>query len=197
MIDDVQEGYRKFFDEGYLRAQLAVLDAARAGGIPVFWSFWGRMAPDDGGYCTYDEFYGPYGTREFKGMNATYLATPEAAEILPELGPRTPEEKSRVIKSVHMDCFGNKDERGESRFKAMLDDWGVDTLVLTGCWTDACVIATCIRAVTEDFNVILPEDAVFSCTAAADAALEVMRNLYAQVVPAEDVAAYLRAGVAE
>merc|ERR1712060_110816 len=106
-------------------------------------------------------------------------------------------ERSRVIKSVHMDCFGNKDERGESRFKAMLDDWGVDTLVLTGCWTDACVIATCIRAVTEDFNVILPEDAVFSCTAAAGSALDVMRNLYAKIVPASEVSAYLRSAVSD
>jgi len=66
LIDDVQEGYRKFFDEGYLRAQLAVLEAARAGGIPVFWSNWGRTGPEDGGYWTYDEFYGPYGNDEFK-----------------------------------------------------------------------------------------------------------------------------------
>jgi len=197
LIDDVQEGYRKFFDEGYLRAQLAVLDAARAGGIPVFWSYWGRTDPHDGGYWTYDEFYGPYGTGEFKGMNATYLVTPKSAEILPELGPRTPSEHQRVIKSIHMDCFGNKDETGQSIFKASLDALGVDTLVLTGCWTDACVIATCIRAVTEDFNVILPEDAVFSCTAAADSALEVMRNLYAKVVPAEEVAMYLRSAVSD
>jgi len=97
-----------------------------------------------------------------------------------------------VIKSVHMDCFGNKDETGQSILKTSLDALGVDTLVLTGCWTDACIIATCIRAVTEDFNVILPEDAVFSCTAAADSALEVMRNLYAKVALADEVAAYLR-----
>merc|ERR1712113_881366 len=111
--------------------------------------------------------------------------------ILPELGPRNPEEKARVMKSIHMDCFGNKDEKGQSIFKAKLDEMGIDTLVLTGCWTDACVIATCIRAVTEDFNVIIPEDAVFSCTAAAPDAMAVMRNLYARIEPAEKVAKYL------
>jgi len=197
LIDDVQEGYRKFFHPGYLRAQLAVLDAARVGGIPVFWSYWGRTDPDDGAYWTYDEFYGPYGCGEYKGMNATYLSTLKSAEILPELGPRTAEERKRVIKSIHMDCFGNKDAMGQSIFKAMLDELGVDTLVLTGCWTDACVIATCIRAVTEDFNVILPEDAVFSCTAAAASAMDVMRGLYAKIVPSNEVAAYLRSSVSD
>lgn len=197
LVDDVQVAYGKFFDDGYLRAQVSVLEAARAGGIPVVWSVWSRTDPDDGHYCTYDEFYGPYGAGDFKGMNATYLRTPACKAIIEELRPRTAEEQRRVIESVHMDCFGNKDETGQSILKTYLDSWGVDTLVLTGCWTDACVIATCIRAVTEDFNVILPEDAVFSCTAAAGSALDVMRNLYAKIVPAREVSAYLRSAASD
>merc|ERR1712029_780916 len=158
LIDDVQEGYRKFFTPAYLKAQMEVLEAARDGGIPVFWSYWGRTDPEDGGYWTYDEFYGPYGCGGYKGMNATYLANDFAATILPELGPKTEEEQNRVMKSIHMDCFGNTNDDGRSIFKLKLAELGVDTLVLTGCWTDACVIATCIRAVTEDINVILPEE---------------------------------------
>merc|ERR1711920_715658 len=125
-------------------------------------------------------------------MNATYLTSPSCAQFIKEVLPQTEEEQERVIKSIHMDCFGNVDKFGRSILKTSLDALGVDTLVLTGCWTDACVIATCIRAVTEDFNVVLPEDAVFSCTSAAASALDVMRNLYAKVVPADDVSAYLR-----
>merc|ERR1712137_827435 len=82
LIDDVQMAYRKFFDKGYLRAQVSVLEAARAGGIPVFLSYWDRKSPDDGNYYTYDEFYGPYGNAEHKGMNATYLTTPSGAAFM-------------------------------------------------------------------------------------------------------------------
>jgi nicotinamidase-related amidase len=197
LIDDVQMAYRKFFDEDYLRAQVSVLEAARAGGIPVFWSYWDRKCPDDGNYCTYDEFYGPYGVTEFKGMNATYLTNPSCAALMEEVLPRTEEEQQRVIKSIHMDCFANVDYLGQSILKSSLDALGVDTLILTGCWTDACIIATCIRAVTEDFNVILPEDAVFSCTSAAASAVDVMRNLYAKVAPADEVSMYLRSSTSD
>jgi len=193
LIDDVQEAYRSFFSDDYLNAQASVLDAARAGGTPVFWSYWSRMAPDDGGYCAIDEFMGPYGNDEFKGMNATYLKAPSDADLLEELKPRTVEEWKRVISSTNYDCFANKDETGKSIFKTQLDAMGVDTLVLTGCWTDACIIATCIRAVTEDFVVILPEEAVFSATPSTQSALAVMKSMFAKVVPASAVSAYLRA----
>merc|ERR1712190_386245 len=91
-IDDVQEAYRLFFDDKYLKAQASVLDAARAGGTPVFWSYWYRTSPDDGGYCTVDEFCGPYGVDQHKGMNAAYLKGPRDAELIKELQPRTDEE---------------------------------------------------------------------------------------------------------
>merc|ERR1740138_1210597 len=149
-----------------------------AGGTPVFWSYWSRMAPDDGGYCAFDEFMGPYGKDELKGMNATYLKSPSDADLLEELKPRTVEEWKRVISSTNYDCFANKDETGKSILKTQLDAMGVDTLVLTGCWTDACIIATCIRAVTEDFVVILPEEAVFSATPARQSALVVMKSMF-------------------
>ena len=90
LVDDVQEEYRKFFPDGFLPPCVKTVDAARAAGIPIIYSHWSRMAPDDGYYGALDEWYGPYGHSFDNPMmktNPMYMGTNEGNTIIPEVAP--------------------------------------------------------------------------------------------------------------
>ena len=77
---------------------------------------------------------------------------------------------------------------------SLLHERGVDTLLLTGCWTESCILSTAVRAVNEDFNACVVDDALFSGVAAAAGAHEVLHS-YALVASAAEVEAYLEGRV--
>lgn len=71
----------------------------------------------------------------------------------------------------------------------------VDTLVVTGGTTSGCVRATAVDAFSYNFPVIVPEEAVFDRgTLSHQVSLFDLQAKYAQVVPAAQAEAYLRAG---
>ena len=67
---------------------------------------------------------------------------------------------------------------------------GVDTLVICGSWTDDCIISTMIRAVAEDFNAVVVEDAIFTCTSVKEEAIAVMKHAYCLMTTADEIAAH-------
>jgi maleamate amidohydrolase len=73
-----------------------------------------------------------------------------------------------------------------------LNDLDVDTLLITGCTTSGCVRATVIDGFSYGFKVIVVEDAVYDRGEVSHAInLFDMSSKYADVIPTDDVIAYL------
>ncbi len=76
---------------------------------------------------------------------------------------------------------------------ATLIDLGVDTVIVAGCTTSGCVRASVIEAFSYGFRVAVVEDGTFDRAELPHAVnLFDMDAKYANVMPAADVAAYLR-----
>lgn len=76
----------------------------------------------------------------------------------------------------------------DTHLAAMLHEWGVDTLIVTGLTTSGCVRASVVDAHSSNFNTIVPAE----CTAdrsriSHDVSLFDMDMKYADVTPATDV----------
>ena len=66
----------------------------------------------------------------------------------------------------------------------------MDTLVICGSWTDDCIISTMLRAVAEDFNAVVVEDAIFTATSVKEEAIAVMKHAYCLMTNADEIAAH-------
>jgi nicotinamidase-related amidase len=82
-----------------------------------------------------------------------------------ELAPINDQEMSRTIQSLHLSKFADLDAEGREILFPMLEAWGVNTIVLCGAWTDACIAATAYDAVDKyGYDVIMVRDGVASGT---------------------------------
>jgi nicotinamidase-related amidase len=126
--------------DSVVAATQRVLDAARAAGLPVFFTTMLR-GPDD-----------PLSPADLKIDRARDAQRPgsPAVELDPRLG-RLPTEK--LIVKKYASCFKGTD------LMEMLTTLRVDTLIVTGCSTSHCVYATC-RDAASAFRVIVPEEAI-------------------------------------
>jgi maleamate amidohydrolase len=119
-----------------------LIDAFRAAGHPVVWVRQ-EFAPD-----LSDAF------REMRRDNirVTIKGT-EGCRIIPELAPAA--DDLHVIKKRYSAFFGTE-------LDALIRARGIDTLVLAGVNTHACVRMTAIDAYQRDLDVIIPREAVGS-----------------------------------
>ena len=77
---------------------------------------------------------------------------------------------------------------------AQLTQLHCDTVIVAGCTTSGCVRATVLDAFSYNLRVAVPEDAVFDRAEASHAiSLFDMNAKYADVMPAAEIAAWLRA----
>ncbi|RAI02226.1 hydrolase [Acuticoccus sediminis] len=77
-------------------------------------------------------------------------------------------------------------------FMSHLNFLDVDTLILTGCTTSGCLRATTVDAYSFNFKVVIPEETAFDRFEASHAInLFDLNCKYADVIPTDDVAAYL------
>jgi nicotinamidase-related amidase len=126
--------------DSVVAASRRVLDAARAAGVPVFFTTMIRGADDPPSPAD----------RKIDPTRDTQRPGSLAVELDPRLG-RLPTEK--LIVKKYASCFQGTD------FMEMLTALGVDTLIVTGCGTSHCVYATC-RDAASAFRVIVPEEAI-------------------------------------
>ena len=76
---------------------------------------------------------------------------------------------------------------------AQLTQLRCDTVIVAGCTTSGCVRATAVDAFSYNLHVAVPEDAVFDRAEASHAiSLFDMNAKYADVMPAAEIAAWLR-----
>jgi nicotinamidase-related amidase len=117
---------------------LRVLAAARAAGIPVY-------------FTTYDfDPAHPPSPHDRKLIRSEERGDRELFELDPRLH-RRPDEK--LIRKRYASAFKG------TNFHDMLTAQGIDTLIVTGVSTSHCVYATC-RDATDSFRVIVPREAV-------------------------------------
>jgi nicotinamidase-related amidase len=154
----------------------AVVDAFRAAGRPVLWVRQ-EFAPD-----LTDAFL----EMRRDNIRITIAGTP-GSRIIPELAPGP--DDLHVIKKRYSAFFG-------TQLDEIIRQRGVDTLVLAGINTHACVRMAAIDAYQRDLAVIIAREAVGSGDREhAAVSLRYMDGKIAEVVPVADVVARIGGAV--
>lgn len=105
------------------------------------------------------------------------------AEIVPELAPQ--EDEIVIRKTTDSALTG-------SPLRLMLQNMGIDTVVVTGVLTDQCVSGTVRTLADESFKVWLIEDACMASTEQIQAnELEILNNIYCHVITTDELLAAL------
>jgi maleamate amidohydrolase len=118
-----------------------------------------------------------------KNIRITIKGT-EGAKIIAELTPRSPDH--HVIKKRYSAFFGTDLDR-------LIADLKIDTVVLAGINTHACVRMTAIDAYQRDLEVIIPKEAVGSYDRShEDISLRYMDGKIASVVSITELASRVR-----
>lgn len=173
LVEDMLEGYRPFL--GYLVPSISpVLAEFRAQGLPIFWT---------------DRFHAGVPALEPRHVDRW-----NGSSIMNELQPTEAEIKQgRLLRSTHLNKFADLDG-GRSALADSLQVMHVDTLVITGAWTESCVLATAMEAVDQrGLDVVVISDGVGSATPSHFAALDVMAaGRLGLVASAQEVAGYLQ-----
>ncbi|CAL1130931.1 unnamed protein product [Cladocopium goreaui] len=197
LVDDMQVEYHDYV-QGIVPPIMQLVEGFRKAKLPIFWSTWWRWGPDDGFFNSMDRFYGPIGWNT--SLNALYNHKPNGGDVLPEVAPKTPEERKRVMhKSYSLDMFDESPMEwlvpdGQGTLHTELQKLGVDTVVQVGAWTDDCIISTAFHAFSLQYDVVLIEDGVSTASKNHFNAIQVMRGAAAKVVFAREVVQYLNDG---
>jgi maleamate amidohydrolase len=165
-----------FFAPGVVAAvaeTVALLDAARAAGVPVIYTkVLYHPSGRDGGMFM----------RKVPAL-ALLVAGNPLAEIDPVVAPRP--EDIVLVKQYPSPFFG-------TALGALLTAEAIDTLILAGCSTSGCVRAGAIDGVQHGFRVIVPRECVGDRHAGPhDANLFDINAKYGDVLPKAAVIAYL------
>ena len=148
-----------------------VLEAARAAGIPVFFTTF-AFDPAD-----------PPSPQNRKLCMHVKAGDEHLFELDPRVG-RRPQEK--IVRKRYASAFKG------TNLHEMLTSLGVDTLIVTGVSTSHCVYATC-RDATDSFRVIVPREAVGErCELFHEVSLLDIDIDLGDVMPVQEVAARLR-----
>jgi len=195
MVEDMIEDYRQYV--GYLVPKvLPLIKAFRKLDLPIFWSNWLRR-PDDGFYGALDRFYGPMGVKS--KQNPAYVYAQNGSLPMTELMP-TPEEvaKGRMFHSAHLSKFADLNEEGQSSWFLKLKALGVDTLIVTGAWTEDCIAATAYDAVDKyNIDTVIVTDGVGTATPSHFTGLDVEGASAAKLMSSADIVEFLKAHGAE
>lgn len=196
LLDDCQEEYRPFAGD-ILPNLIRLVDVFRAArsdsdGICITWSAWTRRF-DDGISNAMDRWYGPKGFNPDNPQNAVYIYNgAPGMEPLSEIAPNEKEiSDGWFYHGKHLDMFWNFDENGNSYLDEKLKAAGIDTIVLTGLWTDECILSTAYAGNSRGYDVVMVSDAVATATANQETALTIARSTVARVLSTDEVISYL------
>lgn len=138
IIEDMNEGYRPYL--GYLIDKIQPLIAKfRALGLPILWSTWARRW-NDGAYGSNDRFYSPQS--DLQDSNPMYVYGDNGIDVMQEVKPTTACEEKFILESMHLSKFNDRYEDGSHILPPILDQMGIDTVVMTGGWSEDCILGT-------------------------------------------------------
>ncbi len=196
LLDDCQEEYRPYAED-ILPNLTRLVDTFRSvrsthEGVCIAWSAWSRRF-EDGISNAMDRWYGPRGLRPENPENAAYIFTGEAGlEPLEEIAPSEEEiADGWFYHGKHLDMFWTFNEDGTSYLDEKLKALGIDTIVISGLWTDECVLATAYAGSSRGYDVIVVGDAVATATANHEMALTIANSTVAKVLSTDDVIRYM------
>lgn len=179
--EEILEGLKTYRTHCGLEAWAAVerivplLELARDRNIPVFYTESERRADllDSGVQVG----------KNHRGKEKTVVEGTHATRTVEPLAPRP--QDIRIGKRKPSSFFG-------TIFMSHLNFLDVDTLILVGCTTSGCLRATAVDAYSYNFKVVIPEECAFDRFQASHAInLFDLNCKYADVIPTDDVAAYL------
>jgi nicotinamidase-related amidase len=172
------------WESGIIPRQQALLKAFREKGLPVIYV--NSMAPPDAWETMprYGRFHGAL--RKAHDMGRFIVTGTKDTEVLAAV-VNLPGEP--VLGNCRFGAFSGN-TGGD--LKGILDDQGVDTLVLAGVATGMAVMASVIQAADLLYNVIVPSDASIDAHESLhDMAMNTIIDDYALVTTTEDVIAHL------
>jgi maleamate amidohydrolase len=148
----------------------AVIERARAGGVPVFYTI--PKEPEQRPASTFDRFDEKMPNwLDYRGSRSGYSFADEIAPRAGDIIIRKPTASSFYL----------------TEFEDQLRGGGIDTLIVTGCTTSGCVRATVVDAHARGFKMNVVEDGVFDRGQVTHAInLFDMQAKYADVIPAEE-----------
>ena len=197
LLDDCQEEYRPYA-AGILPNLVRLVDAFRSvgsthEGVCIAWSSWTRQF-DDGISNAMDRWYGPRGLRPEAPENAAYIFTGSAGlQPLSEIAPNEDEVSDGwFYHGKHLDMFWTFNDDGNSYLDEKLKALDIDTIVISGLWTDECVLATAYAGSSRGYDVVLVGDAVATATANQETALTIANSTVANVLSTDEVISYMQ-----
>ena len=156
-----------------------ISDLARSKGLPVIWTYVAYM--ESGEDC------GIWGTR---------TDTPDSLQNI-KVGSRRSEFDDRLHVDEVRDVILNKRMASafhETNLSSVLTYHGIDAIVVTGGSTSGCVRATVVDSLSHSYRTIVPEECVADKHESPHFAnLYDMAIKYADVIPADEVVAHLKA----
>lgn len=197
LLDDCQEEYRPYA-QGILSNLVKLVDTFRPikathEGVCIAWSSWSRRF-DDGIFNAMDRWYGPRGLRPENPENANYIFNgSEGLKPLFEIAPNEDElADGWFYHAKHLDMFWTFNDDGTSYLDEKLKAQDIDTIVISGLWTDECVIATAYAGYSRGYDVIVVSDATATATANHETALIIAKSTVAKVLSTEEVIQYMK-----
>ena len=150
-----------------------ILDSSRKRGVPIFF-FTVAFMPD----------YSDAGLLVLKqpACKTLLLGTPEV-EIDDRLAPQ--DDEPVIVKKAPSAFFG-------TNLSTMLVSQRIDTLIVTGCSSSACVRYSAVDGFSHGYRILVPRDAIGDREIDAhDATLHDLQVKYGEVMTTDDVLAYL------
>ncbi len=196
LMDDCQEEYRPYA-EGILPNLVRLRDTFRSvrathEGVCIAWSAWSRQF-DDGISNAMDRWYGSRGLRPENPENAAYIFNGSAGlQPLTEIEPNDDEVSDGwFYLGKHLNMFWTFNDDGKSYLDEKLKALGIDTIVISGLWTDECILATAYAGNAHGYDVVVVSDAVATATANQKTALTIANSTVAKVLSTDDVINYM------
>jgi ureidoacrylate peracid hydrolase len=162
----------------------AISKAVRAaGGLNVFI----RFLIDDTSHSTWSTYFSDFASpARSKALDETFGKDCHGFALWPELDVQ-PEDL--IVDKTRFGAF----VPGASRLHEVLQDRGIDTLIITGTLTNCCCESTARDAMQMNYKIIFLADATATFTDAAhNATLDNMLTLFADVMTTEEVLAAVR-----
>jgi nicotinamidase-related amidase len=197
LLDDCMEEYRAYAED-ILPNVVRLVDTFRSAKttheeVCIAWSVWSRRF-DDGISNAQDRWYGPKGLHPECPENAVYIFNGNPGlQVLSEIEPDDEEMADGwFYHSEHLDMFWTFNDEGVSYLDEKLKALDIDTIVISGLWTDECILATAYAGSTRGYDVVVVGDAVATATANQETALLIANGTVAKVLTTDEVINYMQ-----
>jgi len=121
-----------------------------------------------------------------------YVYKKDGIDIIDKLAPKSPAEKKFVLESMHLSKFNDRYSDGTHILGPLLQEMSVDTVVMTGGWTEDCILGTIADAVDAwGLDAIAVKDGVGTATTEHRKAESIYKTSYAAMYTADELTKFM------